>query len=123
VTDTVQPDPLIVDGVVRVDLRERRLVVRPDPYADGQAKRLWRAAVRAEAASGRGGRDAPTVWASGAGQSQISFGRATDDDALMFGFYPGHPAYKELVSTPGLRARIAVDRANGGILGVRFRGR
>jgi hypothetical protein len=31
--------------------------------------------------------------------------------------------YRRLVSTPGLRARIVVDRGGRGILGVTFRGR
>jgi hypothetical protein len=37
-------------------------------------------------------------------------------------FYPGQEPYRELVSTPGLRARIALDRTSGRI-SVTFRGR
>ena len=67
---------------------------------------------------------ARTPWAHGAGQSQVAFGLPTDDDAaLEFRFHRGNPVYRELVSTPGLRARIALDRATGQIISVTFRGR
>jgi hypothetical protein len=38
-------------------------------------------------------------------------------------FHVGDPVYRELVSTPGLHAWIALDRATGRILSVTFRGR
>jgi hypothetical protein len=41
---------------------------------------------------------------------------------LRFRFYPGHPNYAALVGTPGLAARIALDRTTGRIT-VWFRGR
>jgi hypothetical protein len=31
--------------------------------------------------------------------------------------------YRELVSTPGLRARIGVDQASGRIINVKFKGK
>jgi hypothetical protein len=119
------------DGVVTIDPRERTLTVRPAPDADAHAKVLWRAGVRAQAAaSGRAaayGRPdpttAPTVWASGGGRTQIAFGLPTGDGALTFHFYRGHPTYRKLVTTPGLRARFVVDRESSQILSVRFRGR
>jgi hypothetical protein len=64
------------------------------------------------------------VWASGGGQDKIAHGVPTaSGDALKFRFHPGHPVYTRLVSTPGLRAIIVVDRTSSQILGVRFRGR
>jgi hypothetical protein len=65
---------------------------------------------------------APTVRAHGAGERNVAIGHPTDDGALTFAFPRGDPVYKQLVTTPGLRALITVDRA-GGILGVKFRGR
>jgi hypothetical protein len=67
---------------------------------------------------------ARTPWANGGGETQIAFGVPTNDHAaLEFRFHVGHPMYRELVSTPGLRARIALDRASGQIISVTFRGR
>jgi hypothetical protein len=82
-------------------------------------KLLWRDAVRAQAAVAM----PPPVWANGAGAHHIAFGLPTDDGALEFRFHRGQPAYARLVSTPGLRARIAADAANGRILSVTFRGK
>jgi hypothetical protein len=125
VTSTTLPRPLIDDGQVTNDLFTRTLTVRPASHASGTAKLLWRDAVRAVAISldGPAGM-ARAPWANGAGQSQIAFGQPTDDGAaLEFQFHRGHPAYRELVPTPGLRARIALDRATGQIISVTFRGR
>jgi hypothetical protein len=84
-------------------------------------KLLWRDAVRA--LDGPAGM-ARTPWANGAGQSQIAFGLPTDDGAaLEFRFHVGNPVYRELVSTPGLRAWITMDRGTGQIISVTFRGR
>jgi hypothetical protein len=66
-----------------------------------------------------GGHSRPTPWADGNGASQICYGIPDRDGSLRFRFYPGHPNYKTLVSTPGLTARIALDRSNGRI-SVRF---
>jgi hypothetical protein len=118
VTDAV-PRPLLDDGVVSIDSRNRTLTVRPSRDASGYAKLLWRDGVAAQAATPQ----PPTVWAAGAGQSKVSFGLPTDDGALEFRFAVGDPVYRELVSTPGLRARIVVDRASRQILGVTFRGK
>lgn len=63
------------------------------------------AAIRADKA-------APTVWASGAGERKIAIGQPTDDNALEFHFRRGDPVYRKLVSTPGLRANIVVDRVS-----------
>jgi hypothetical protein len=86
---------------------------------------LWRDAVRAVAISldGPAGM-ARLPWANGAGQSQVAFGLPTDDAAaLEFRFHVGNPVYRELVSTPGLRAWFAMDRATGQIISVMLKGR
>jgi hypothetical protein len=44
-------------------------------------------------------------------------------DALAFRFQVGDSVYKQLVSSPGLRAIFAVDLETRQILGVRFRGK
>ena len=55
-------------------------------------------------------------------ESKACFGLPTDDNALEFRFRRGDPVYRRLVSTPGLRANIVVDRVSRQILGVTFRG-
>jgi hypothetical protein len=119
------PHPLIDDGVVENDPDTRTLTVRPAPHASGTAKLFWRDAVRAVALSLNGPAGiARPPWAHGAGQSQVAVGLPTDDHAgLEFRFHVGHPAYRKLVSTPGLRAWIAMDRATDQIISVTFRGR
>jgi hypothetical protein len=69
-----------------------------------------------------GGHSRPTPWADGNGASQICYGIPDRDGSLRFRFYPGHPNYAALVGTPGLAARIALDRTTGRIT-VWFRGR
>jgi hypothetical protein len=121
VTSAPLPRPLAADGAVTIDARERELVVRPAGDARGYAKVLWAEGVRAqaEAASGSAG-DAPTVWASGGGESKIAYGLPAGGDALKFRFSLRDPVYRKLVSTPGLTATIVVDRETSHILRVRF---
>jgi hypothetical protein len=116
--------PLAASDAVTIDARERELVVRLAPDARGYAKVLWAEGVRAisEAASS-GYAGPPTVWASGGGSSQIAYGLPAGDGALKFRFSLRDPAYKKLVSTPGLRATFVVDRGSSQILSVRFHGR
>ena len=115
------PRPLVDDSQVTSDPFTRTLTVRPAPHASGTAKLLWRDAVGA--LDGPAG-VARTPWANGAGQTQVAFGLPSDDHAaLEFRFYRGNPVYRELVSTPGLRAWIALDRATGQIISVTFRGK
>jgi hypothetical protein len=117
------PRPLLFDGTVRIDARERELVVRPAAHARGLAKYYWAETVRTMAEKPYGSLDPlPTPWASDAGSDRISYGLPGRDGALRFRFYPGHPNYKTLVTTPGLMARIALDRTSGRI-SVTFRGR
>jgi hypothetical protein len=42
---------------------------------------------------------------------------------MRFQFRVGDPTHRELVSTPGLRVTVVVDRATSHIIGVAFRGR
>ena len=118
-TSTVLPHPIVDDGVVTNDPLSRTLTVRPAPDASGTAKLLWRDAVRAQAAAAQ----PPAVWAHGGGEAKVAYGVPAGADALQFRFAPGNAAYARLVSTPGLRARIAMDRASGQIISVTFRGR
>jgi hypothetical protein len=85
---------------------------------------LWGEGVRAqaEAAASRYA-GPPTVWASGGGETKIAYGLPAGRDGLKFQFGRGDPVYKKLVSTPGLRATIVVDRGSSQILGVTFHGR
>jgi hypothetical protein len=107
--------------VVDVDTRERVLTVRPAKSASNYVKLLWREAVR-ELSKEEYAWSAPSVWAAGDGKSNIALGHPTADNALAFRFKTGDPTYQNLVTKPGLRAFITVDRA-GGIRGVTFRGR
>jgi hypothetical protein len=110
--------PVADAGTVTIDARRRALIVRPAARADGYSKLLWDDGIGALAKP-----EARTVWASGAGKSEISFGQPTDDGALEFTFAVGDPTYKKLVSTPGLRATFGVDTVSRRILSVTFRGR
>jgi hypothetical protein len=65
----------------------------------------------------------PTVWAHGAGPHESARGVPERDGSLRFQFERGDPAYRELVSQPGLAAIVVVDRASGRILSVWFRSR
>jgi Type II/IV secretion system protein len=61
--------------------------------------------------------------ASGGGESKIAYGQPGAGDVLKFRFSPGDPNYKQLVSTPCLRATIVVDRDTSHIMSVRIHGR
>ena len=133
-TERALPRPLVEDGVVTIDQRTRTLIVKPARSASGWAKAVWRDGVRAQRDAARFPAQpgfparAATVWAAGAGESRIAYGLPTDADdrALAFRFAVGDPVYRRLVSTVGLRARIAVDTAattGREIIGVAFGGR
>jgi hypothetical protein len=110
------------DGTVRIDAKERELVVKPASDARPLAKYLWGETVRtmAEESARHWQQSAPTPWASGAGQERLCYGIPDRDGSLRF--RPGDPSYTKLVSTPGLSARIVLDRTSGRI-SVLFRGR
>jgi hypothetical protein len=119
------PDPLAAPGRVVNDPGERTLIVRP--AETGYAALLWREGHRALVDAGEPDsldaymrNDAPAPWASGAGQREIARGVPAGDGSLHFKFRRGDPAYKQLVSTPGLGAIITVDRASSRIMGVKF---
>jgi hypothetical protein len=117
----VLPQMMLFDGTVRIDAAERELVVRPASTARPWARVLWDETVRTMVEQSRrgGGHSLPTPWASGAGRDQIRYGIPDRDGSLKFRFHRGEGVYKTLVGTPGLRARIALDRSNGRI-SVRF---
>jgi hypothetical protein len=99
------------------------VTVSPATHARGYAKVLWRETVRTMAEDSKAGRQSvPTPWADGAGRDQIRFGVPDRDRSLKFRFHTGEEIYSTLVSTPGLHARIALDRTSGRI-SVMFRGR
>jgi hypothetical protein len=50
-TSTAGPRPLIDNGVVRIDSRNRTLTVRPASGASGTAKLLWRDSLAVQAAT------------------------------------------------------------------------
>ena len=123
-TDRPLPKPLAADGVVTIDAATRTLVVKPAPSARPYAKVLWDEGRQAQIqAMGRRHDDTPTVWANGAGRSQITYGTPGDNGTLRFRFHPAEQVYEDLVSTPGLAATIVVDRATSTIMTVTFRAR
>jgi len=116
------PQPLVMDGIVRNDPAARTLtVLRPD-QASGYQKVTWRMAhealVRAEQlgwpAAGQ------TLWAHGVGQTSIAFGLPGPNLTLNFHFPVGKREYVELVSKPGLRALVTIDRSSNWFTDVRL---
>ena len=116
---TGAPRPLLTDGSVTIDPSTRALVVRPTASASATARHLWREAVRAQAE--RPG-SAHTIWAKTVAGRSVAFG-LPEGNALAFHVNDGS-VWRELVSSPGLTARIALDAANPrNIIGVTFRAR
>jgi hypothetical protein len=119
------PQPLTMDGVVSNDVSTRTLVVRRPETASGYERLSWRwaheALVRA-VESGWPTAGAPFLWAHGAGQRDIAHGLPGDNLTLLFHFPVGKTEYRDLVSQPGLRALVTVDKSRGVFLGVRFKG-
>lgn len=111
---TAIPRPLAADATVTIDSHERILTVKlaERGYAALLYQRGYGALVRNDRA--------PSVWAHAPGRRQIAYAQPGGDGTLKFRFAPGNPAYRELVSTPGLRALVTVDRSAGAILGVKF---
>jgi hypothetical protein len=109
---------VVLDDVGRAD--EPTLIVKP-AEAGGYAALLWRQGYRALMQAEQYGRcGAPLVWAHGPGRREIAGGVPGEGGALRFTFPRGESTYKQLVSTPGLRAIVVVDRATSRIMGVRF---
>jgi hypothetical protein len=116
------PAPLTTDGIVSIDSAARTLIVARPENASGYEKLWWRTAhgelVKAEQGGWRNG--APYLWAHGVGQRDIAHGLPGDGLTLEFHFPVGVAAYGELVSQPGLRALVTIDRSRGWFTGVRF---
>ena len=116
------PQPLTMDGIVRNDVAARTLVVSRPENASGYEKLWWRTAhaelVKAQQ-TGWAGR-APYLFAHSVGQRDIAHGLPGDSLTLLFHFPVGVDAYRELVSQPGLRAFVTVDKSRGWFTGVKF---
>lgn len=119
---TPVPSPLAVDGVVINDPGARTLFVRLSESAGGNEKLLWReshtALRRAEEAGWP--RSHPFVWGGALGNREIVHGLPADGLMLKFHFPVGEPAYAKLISRPGLRAIVTMDRELRRFLNVRF---
>jgi hypothetical protein len=115
------PTPLAMGGIVANDVATRTLIVSRPDQASGYEKLWWRTAhgelVKAEQS---GWRSASFLFARGAGQTDIAHGLPGDNLTLMFHFPAGKDVYRELVSQPGLRAYVTIDRSAGVFMGVRF---
>jgi hypothetical protein len=122
------PQPLVMDGIVRNDVGTRTLVVSRPENLSGYQKVAWRTAhealVKAEqngwyTATGRPSL-VPYLFAHGAGQTDIAHGLPGDKLTLLFHFPAGVEVYTKLVSQPGLRALVTVDKSSGWFTRVKF---
>jgi len=117
------PSPMAMTGIVSIDNWQRNLVVsRPDTLG-GYEKLSWRTAHEALVKAERvgWGSATPTVWAHGAGETNIAWGLPGDKLTLLFHFPAGKEVYTKLVSQPGLTCFVMVDRSSQWFTGVRFR--
>jgi hypothetical protein len=116
------PAPLTMDGIVSNDPGARTLTVLRPENASGYEKLWWRTAhaelVKAQESGWAG--QVPYLYAHGAGQRDIAHGLPADSLGLEFHFPVGKEAYRELVSRPGLRALVTIDKSRGWFMGVRF---
>jgi hypothetical protein len=127
-SDHSLPDPLAATAVVVADPATRTLTVKPAEtrgYAALPWRQAHRAMLQAEQLGSRSYRALvsgapPTVWAHGAGRREIAPAHPAEDGSLRFQFPRGDPAYRELVSIPGLAATVVLDRATSRILNVSF---
>jgi hypothetical protein len=114
------PQPMTIDAAVSNDPANRTLVVKGPENAGGYQKLSWRTAHQTlQAAEQKGWRSAvPTLWASGAGQTEIAYGVPGDNLSLRFHFPAvADSPYTKLVSQPGLSAFVTVDRSTGWVYG------
>ena len=117
------PSPMAMAGIVSIDNWRRNLVVsRPDTLG-GYEKLSWRTAHEALVKAERvgWGSATPTLWAHGAGETNIAWGLPGDNLTLSFHFPAGKEVYTKLVSQPGLACFVMVDRSSQWFTGVRFR--
>jgi hypothetical protein len=114
------PDPLAADGVINIDPDSRTVIVKPAPDASGYAKSLWWEGHQALTEAERTGRRGEAVWAHIPGHPQVAYATPGKETTLRFRLDPDD--YRKLVSTPGLRAVVVVDKRSSRILNVAFRG-
>jgi hypothetical protein len=115
------PQPIVVLGVVAVDLPSRTLQVRASELASGHEKLNWRTAHQAlRQAEETGWRTGGTVYASAPGAYQVAHVNPGDFLSLLVRFPPGEQAFSQLLSRPGLFAWVSVDRSTGKFIGVKF---
>jgi hypothetical protein len=111
-----------MDGIVTNDVGTRTLIVSRPENLLGYQRLWWREAHGALAAAEQGGWSSahPFLFAHTADQRDIAHGLPVDNLGLAFHFPVGVAVYGELVSQPGLRALVTVDKSRGWFTGVRF---
>jgi hypothetical protein len=123
---TPLPSPMTVDGLVAIDNFQRNLIVSRPENLSGYQRLWWREAHGALVKAEQGGWSSahPFLWAHSAEQRDIAHGLPVDNLGLAFHFPVGVDAYRELVSQPGLRAFVTVDKSTGWFTSVKlFHGR
>jgi hypothetical protein len=113
---------MTVDGIVRIDSAARTLIVSRPENLSGYQKVQWRIAHEAlqRAEQSGWGSAHPFLYAHSVGQRDIAHGLPGGGLTLLFHFPVGVAVYGELVSQPGLRALVTVDKSRGRFTGVRF---
>jgi hypothetical protein len=127
VTAATEPivSSLFVEAPVVVDSGNKILFVKRPETESGYTLLLWRechgALLRAQETGFRTGHE--TAWAGVTGDSRITHAVAVSGLKLMFQF-PGVPSalgpFQRLISTPGLVARVQMDRSTSRFISVRF---
>jgi hypothetical protein len=117
--------PLFVEAPVIVDSASKILYVKRPENEPSYSLLCWReshmALVQAQETGFRNGHE--TVWAGVTGDSRITYALAVPGLKLQFQF-PGVPSalkpFQKLTSTPGLVARVQMDRSANRFVSVRF---
>jgi hypothetical protein len=119
------PQPVVVTGVVDIEVPSRTLAVRLSELEKGYGRRLWREAhaalVRSEESGWRTG--PPTLWASAEGALRVAHVTPGDFGMLLARFPQGEAAFSGLVGKPGLTAAVGIDRSTHLFISVRFKHR
>ena len=118
------PQPVIVDGVVDIDIAQRTLAVRRSELTNGYGRLLWREAHAALVRAEEGGwRTSQSLRASAAipGGLQVASVTPGNYGMLLCRFPPGESSFSELVGKPGLTAAVGIDRSTRLFISVRFR--
>ena len=115
------PQPVVMTGVVGVDVAGRTLTVRLSELASRYERLHWKTAhqalTRAQESGWRTGR---AVWASAPGAFHVAPVATAPDGTLLVRFPSGEQAFQNLIGKPGLFAFASVDRSSGTFIGVRF---